>query len=102
MIDLEKTREQELGTYLEKVGFNSEPRDSKAFRAGFASGVAAVVSQLKADLNKARQTEMIARQHAAECSYPADAISYMRGACEARYKVEYLGALLYSITGEEY
>jgi hypothetical protein len=72
------------------------------FEAGFTSGVTAIVSQLKDDLRKARNTEAIARQQATDCNYPADAMSYMRGACEARYKVEYLETLIYNLTGEEY
>jgi hypothetical protein len=99
---LEYVREQELDAYLEKIGYNDTSSCAAKFRAGFTSGVAAVVAQLKDDLRKARNTEAIARQHATDCGYPVDAIKYMRGACEARYKVEYLENLLCSLTGEEY
>lgn len=97
--DLEKVREQELDGFLTD---NGRANAIHGFRAGFTSGVAAVVEQLKNDLRNARNTEAIARQQATACGYPADAMRYMRGACEARFKVEYLQNLIYCLTGEEY
>lgn len=100
MIDLEKAREQELDAYLEKVGYNTEVRDSKGFRAGFTSGVAAVVAGLKADKRRAFDEMYLARQEAAKCGNPADAVPHTVKACELAARVDYLNAVIRQLTGE--